>query len=176
MRVIMLGGKAGAGKDTFCKVMQSKSLGVVRFAFADALKEIAKSFLWDGKKDTKGRRLLQQIGAVGREYDKDIWANKVVEAIKNFEYLQMPYLESHYGGEFIAVITDFRFPNEYEVIKRNFDNVKTYKIVGRQAYLGENAKDVSETSLDNFQFDGIIDNSSYKSSLVEKAKQLLSEG
>ena len=48
--------------------------GFAKHAFADPIKRIAAgSFGWDGAKDPRGRRLLQEIGTAGRHYDPDLW-------------------------------------------------------------------------------------------------------
>ena len=55
----------------------------VPFAFADDVKRIAYNYYdWDGKKNELGRKLLQDIGTTGRNYNRDIWANKVIDRIR----------------------------------------------------------------------------------------------
>lgn len=52
--------------------------GFAKHALADPIKEIAGSdFGWDGAKDARGRRLLQEIGATGRHYDPDLWLDRL---------------------------------------------------------------------------------------------------
>lgn len=50
----------------------------VKRAFADPIKRIAcDAYGWDGAKDARGRRLLQEIGSVGRRYDPDLWLKRL---------------------------------------------------------------------------------------------------
>ena len=84
--VVLISGKAGAGKSTFAEYLEQdavkEGLSCVRTAFADALKDIAyDNFGWNGKKDEKGRRLLQNLGDAGRSYNTDLWVNKVKDKI-----------------------------------------------------------------------------------------------
>lgn len=53
-----------------------------KYALADPIKQIAtESFGWDGAKDDRGRRLLQEIGTVGRHYDPELWLDRFAERI-----------------------------------------------------------------------------------------------
>ena len=137
--IIMVTGKAGSGKDTFYRLatlFRAGSLVVSRFAFADSVKSVARSLGWDGRKDAKGRKLLQDVGAVGRAYDKDIWVNDVLNTIEEL------------NRDVIPIITDLRFANEYTVIRDTLkEPIYVVKIVGRQSDLGNNANDVSEAGL-----------------------------
>ena len=77
--MVILSGKAGAGKDTCGEYLVS--LGYKRYAFADELKEIARELGWNGEKDEKGRTFLQELGSAGRNYDPDMWI-AVIEKMK----------------------------------------------------------------------------------------------
>ena len=137
--IIMVTGKAGSGKDTFYRLatlFRAGSLAVSRFAFADSVKSVARSLGWDGRKDAKGRKLLQDVGAVGRAYDKDIWVNDVLNTIEEL------------NRDVIPIITDLRFANEYTAIRDTLkEPIYVVKIVGRQSDLGNNANDVSEAGI-----------------------------
>ena len=57
--------------------------GFVKYALADPIKEIARTgFGWDGRKDARGRRLLQEIGTVGRHYDPDLWLDRFAARLR----------------------------------------------------------------------------------------------
>ena len=141
--IIMVTGKAGSGKDTFYRFAKkyyacthANIFNICDFAFADNVKETAYLLGWDGNKDAKGRKLLQDVGAIGRAYNKDIWVNYVLNDIKD---------ESR---NITPVITDLRFANEYTVIRDKLkEPIYVVKIVGRQSDLGNNANDVSEAGL-----------------------------
>ena len=148
MKIIMLAGKAGAGKDTSYIVLSKLYKDTKRYAFADALKDVAYQLSWDGLKDDKGRRFLQNLGNVAREYNKNVWADIVADDIEQW-------------GTGLAVITDFRFPNEYYVIENRFPKqVYTINIYGRAYDLGKNGNDVSENSLTHWEFDFQVNNDS----------------
>ncbi|MGH7573080.1 MAG: hypothetical protein ACREMK_14755 [Gemmatimonadota bacterium] len=56
--------------------------GFEKDALAAPIKAIATgSFGWDGRKDARGRRLLQELGTVGRSYDPQIWLQRLADRI-----------------------------------------------------------------------------------------------
>jgi len=104
MRHIGLIGLAGSGKDTAAKALYS--LGYMRYAFADRVKNLAWRFGWDGNKDERGRALLQNIGMAGRQYDPATWIKYVERMIEDETDLQG-----------LIVFTDVRFQNEADYIR-----------------------------------------------------------
>lgn len=107
MYIVLLAGKAGTGKSYVADGLISRLEGVYRGtpstvykgSFAASLKKIAVDMGWDEKKDTKGRTILQEIGAVGRNYDINTWVDKIINRRKH-------------DDDDILVVDDWRFPNE----------------------------------------------------------------
>lgn len=173
--IVLIGGRAGEGKSTFanfCRtfILSEKNTSSMLVPFAAKVKEVAFDIGWDGKKDDRGRRLLQEIGKIGREYDLDIWAKHVVNYIKDNH---ADIYEYHF-------IDDWRFPNEAKVIKEHFHPVvlvrmrrpeKEHSLYGTALY-----NDISEASLpdENSYYDYVIDNSGNLEELKTKAENLMS--
>ena len=158
MKIILVSGQAGAGKDTFFELAET-IVSARRIAFADELKEIAEeNFNWDKEKDKAGRQLLIDIGRTARNYNENFWVNKVINKIKTILYY--PYLIAL--TDYI-VVTDWRYQNEYERMKDAFgkDNVISLRIE-RESFQStltpEQKKDQSEVDLENFPFDFVIEN------------------
>ena len=162
MKVIMVAGAAGAGKDTFYELAK-KHYSCVRLAFADELKEIAYlDFKWDGEKDVKGRQLLIDIGTIGRKYDKDMWVNIVLDRILLEDEFQDALNWVNEEIDFI-IVTDFRYQNEYDVMRRCLTNDQLITVKIRRPFMvsmltPEQKQDESETGLVNFKFDYNIPN------------------
>ena len=160
MKVILLSGKARSGKDTAAEVI-IKNYNGLPFAFADDVKNIAyKYFGWYGEKDELGRKLLQDIGTTGRNYNRDIWADKVVTKIQWWTWQSS---DNH-----LAVVTDTRYPNEIQRIKHEFSDVVTIRITRDSV---EKLKHPSETALDQWtDWDYLVENNG---SLEEFQKKIL---
>ena len=100
-------GLAGAGKDTAALALTCR--GWRRKAFADYLKIMAVSFGWDGYKDERGRRLLQDLGMAARKYNPNFWIDQAYYGLNSMfvDLEKVPY-----------AWTDIRFQNEAEFVRR----------------------------------------------------------
>jgi len=94
-------GLAESGKDTAALALVAN--GWRRVAFADKLKSLAFQFGWNGCKDQKGRKLLQDLGMAARSYKHDFW---IMQAFRTA-------LETLHPN----VYTDVRFQNEADYIR-----------------------------------------------------------
>jgi hypothetical protein len=125
-------GRARSGKDTAGKWFVD-GRGYRRVAFADALKEAAlkvdpivdqrwegsqlvplslarvvRGWGWEYAKEMRGvRRILQELGSAMRAVDPDIWIRPVLAKA----------IEANDAGVPV-VVTDVRYPNEVEALKR----------------------------------------------------------
>jgi hypothetical protein len=100
-------GLAGAGKDTAALCLIAH--GWRRRAFADYLKSLAFSFGWNGYKDEKGRKLLQDLGMAARAYNPNFWIDQA--------YLGLVGINENFA-KVPMVWTDVRFENEAEFIRK----------------------------------------------------------
>lgn len=168
---ILFAGKAGAGKSTFAQMvrdeLKSRSYTVTLSSFASPIKDCAKLFFdWDGKKDERGRRLLQRIGTeVGREYDPDLWVRKLVHSASR----------GIFHPDFVLV-DDWRFPNEKEFISKIEEyEVYTIKINNPRIenYAGmHHTSELSLTESDDY-YDYVIFNGGTLEQLRVLAKELV---
>ena len=91
MKLILISGKAGHGKDTLAgylkAVMEEDDKKVLIVHYGDLLKYICKQFFgWDGNKDEKGRTLLQHVGTdVIRKMQPNYWVDFVNNILYMFE-------------------------------------------------------------------------------------------
>lgn len=153
VNVVLFSGKAQAGKTTSANLFKgiiecNYNIVVERVALADPIKEEAHSFYgWDGVKDEAGRRLLQEIGDAARNYNEDIFCEKLENRILSL-----------FPPNFI-LIDDWRYPNEAEYFKRNFlYDVTTVRIEREQILTGNTASHRSETSLPIIEEDNLAYN------------------
>ena len=178
--IIGLSGYAQTGKDTIANHLVEHH-GFTRVAFADPIREavyaldpsindipelqgislqwIVDRMGWDFVKvdSPQTRRLLQRFGTeVGRNlWGENFWVDKAMATASKHDRV---------------VITDVRYPNEYQAIKDAGGNVWRVEKPGIQAI---NAH-ASETALDGFFFDQIILNKGTVENLKENVSYLAS--
>jgi hypothetical protein len=185
MRDIALLGKARSGKDSVAEVL-TEEFGYRRLAFADELKEAAlrtdpiiswiPNFYTDGSgepirlneliaddgwervKDEypEVRRFLQHLGHAMRQVDPEVWIWPVIE-----------HIERCYEADRRIVITDCRYRNEADTLRRN--GFLLVRVV-RPGAGGD--QHVSETELDDYPVDFTLKNTGSLEDLREAARML----
>lgn len=168
----LISGKAGSGKDFLGNIFQKH--GYIRFAFADHLKDltaikynISRFDLntQQGKKNMYGdktyRDLLIENSVFLKKNDKFFFAKSVIDNFKKWSFNQK------------GVVTDFRFPEEYEYAKKELGNSCILKtiLVKRNNYI--EIDDESEKALADFNFDYIVDNNFCSDYLLSQIKDLI---
>lgn len=173
MKVIAISGKAESGKDTVAGMIQKllaeqwKTCRIIHYA--DLLKFICRKYFgWDGKKDERGRALLQYIGTdVVRAKNPDFWVTFVADTMEFF------------GERWdYVVIPDVRFPNELTRLReRGFD--VEYLRVDRPGHSNvltvKQQSHASETAMDYIKPDSVILNSGSLSYLETAVKIWMEE-
>lgn len=156
MKVICISGKARHGKDTAAahleETLKNKGYKVLVAHYGDLLKYICKTFFgWNGKKDEEGRHILQYVGTdIIRKQMPNYWVDFIISILTLFKE-EWDYI----------LIPDCRFPNEIERLKESGINTYTLRIE-RDDFVSnlteEQKNHISETALDNFDFDHVIQN------------------
>lgn len=168
-KVITISGKMGAGKDTLATYIKEEleKVGsrVLITHFADLLKYILKTFFdWDGKKDERGRYLLQYVGTdVYRDqYHKDYWCN----------FLSTLFYLFGYKWDFV-IIADTRFRNEISCMKSWFyaDSVQVVRPEIPEEFTAFSDHE-SEHDLDDYEFDYTCMNDEGLEKLRESAREI----
>lgn len=165
MKVILISGKAGHGKDTIGEIikekLEQKNYRAIILHFADLVKFYASHYFnWDGNKGPEGRALLQEIGNNSfRRYDDCYWGRITAEcaAVMGIFF--------HYD---FVIVPDTRYPNEIQVMKQYNNEVycvrvqrfNEYGLIWDNPNLTEEQKqNEGEVALDNYKaFDKIIYN------------------
>lgn len=141
IRLIGLSGWATSGKDAVGQVLQREH-HFTRVAFADPIKSLAVRIGWDGKKDERGRVLLQRIGVAAREvFGPDVWVN-----------LAMRQVDALMEQGVRVCITDVRFPEEVTAIRERGGIV--FRVV-RPGVAAPNGH-VSEHALDTVPLPAVV--------------------
>jgi hypothetical protein len=176
MDVIMIAGLKRSGKDTFGKILQEEliaanpNINVVIISFADAMKFILSTTLgismetldkFKNDSNYPHREYLQRLGTEAMKpiFGKYVWSDIVNNKLKDID-------------PNIAIITDFRFPDEYNNM---LVPPYTIKVVRDLATPDKGYIHSSEKSLDNFKFETIIENNGTIKDLRVLAKQYIKE-
>ena len=144
MKLIGISGKAGSGKDFLGRLLRRYGYQNVAFAWPLKLEAIEQGFTYEEVFNTKPehvRHWLQERGVWRRQQNPQHWVAQL-ESLMGVLHDQ--------GGIPNFVITDLRFPNEYDFIRSRGGKVirllhgdRPYPLAGTPA-----ATHVSETSLD----------------------------
>ena len=153
---IGLVGLAGSGKDTAASILCA-SLNYKIESFAAELKRTCLFLGWDGEKDARGRKLLQDVGMAFREYSEDIWVNLTCGKL-------LPNVPH--------VFSDVRFINEAEYIKNKLNGI-LIRIIRNDLALTETHEHISESGQVEIPVDYVILNDGSIDELQQKILQIV---
>ena len=162
--VVVINGSGGSGKDTFidffAEVIKShpedSDTKVFRVSSVDEVKEIAANLGWDGVKDDRGRRFLCDIkDALTRYNDRPL------------NYMLYKVNEIKRNTHNNAVV--FLFIREPEEIRKFIAKVPSSTLLIRREDV-ESFTNHADSSVFDFQYDVIFDNSGSLEELRDKAE------
>lgn len=168
MKIIMINGKKGSGKDTLADLIMcyliKHGVKVGKIPNAEYVKTIATTMYgWDGNKDAKGRKLLIDITNAGYNYE-------------NHFFERITYYKALNNKLDVLIIPDWRYQSTYRYLRdKETGNVHTIR-VSRKETTKDNPlldNDISETGLDKFPFDLYILNNGSIDELDRKIEPLL---
>jgi len=155
MIVIGMTGLARSGKDTVADILVGQ-YGFYKIGMSDPIYKIARDYYgWDGLRDDRGRKLLQDIGTIGREYNKDVWVNyakATIADVINKNYMIISRINIR------IVVCGVRYQNEVDLV-RNYDSNQLWRVEGRGGLSWDVAKHSSEQHVNEFKVDQVINNS-----------------
>ena len=173
MKIYLLAGKAGSGKDLMGRYMKTQydfaGHNACILHITTPLYEYAKNyFSWNGNMNEKPREFLQEMGIeiiqnqLGKKYFLLDRLCEDVEILKNFFD--------------VFIITDGRLLFEFEELKRRFPEIKIIHVI-RENYdnhLTENEKKhVTEIEMEDYKdYDYIVRNTS-KERLYSEADKIM---
>jgi len=128
--VIGISGIKRSGKDTCAKLISEMVprglfFDMFHLGFADAVKEeaalklqVTREWINERKNDCPEiRQLLQNIGQSAREVNPNKWIDIMAAKIKSISSL------SSKDQRILIIITDVRYPNEAEFVRKNYKNI-----------------------------------------------------
>lgn len=168
--IIAISGKQQAGKDTVGDYLV-ENYGFAKLAFADKLKDVAMDLFelsyeeCYGVKTERSRFILQKLGTeVARNIDPDVWVNYTMRIAKEYE-----------DKGISVVITDARYPNEANVVRKLGGKVWRIERRYRNTATGDQ-EHASEIALDNYKnFNYTIYNDKSKEELYAHIRLILGD-
>lgn len=157
MKIYLVAGKAGSGKAEIAKIIKEHYLSLkhkpIITEYSKYLKLYANEILgWNGS-NPKPRKFLQDLGITIRENMgmSNMLINRMIEDIKVYSL--------YYD---VVIISDVRYPEEIEEMKKTFKNVYSIYVVnqfGKSELSLEEQTHITETALENYgNFDVTITN------------------
>lgn len=175
-KIILLSGWSTSGKDLLADYLVKN--GYTQFSFASILKKKVSDhykFDYDLTLTQKGkntkingitiRELLISYAKTKRNKNDDIFVEYTLNEIKLLDSYKTK------RGEPLSdiVISDLRYNNEIEFLKKRFKNCITIRI---NRHNKSPVDDISEHQLDSFNFDYIIENKGTKKDLFKAFTEL----
>lgn len=161
MKIYMIAGKAGAGKNTTANYIkeyyEQNGKKTVITEMSKYLKLYAEEIVgWDRKRETKPRTFLQSVGDFVRKeaFTDTFFIDRILEDMKVYEKFAD-----------IVIIADVRYPMEIDAIKNNYDAIIIDVVNEFSEYdLKPNEKKhASENALNSYdKFDYIIHNKTFE--------------
>ncbi len=174
-KIYLISGRARNGKGTVTNIIKEeyakRNLKVCEIQIMRTLKGYLKDYFgWDGKEETKPRKLLQQIGT------------EIIRDKMNMPYFHIDRLTddikvlANFFDAFI--VSDIRLPLEIETIKERFPKVVSINVT-RENYVSplevSEQVHITELALNNYdKFDYQVVNSSLEG-LVSDIIKIVSE-
>ncbi len=165
MRVFLIAGKSGSGKDRTAKIIkeyyQKKEESTVITSFSKYLKLYAYEMTgWNGKDEEKPRKFLQTLGSIIRE---DMhWPYFLIDRM----FKDLEIYDRYFDN---VVISDVRMIEEVRTFKTELEKCYAIHIKGplNKKLTKEEQEHITEIELDNYdKFDYTIEN--FKEGNLEK--------
>lgn len=168
MKIIIINGKGGCGKDTFCDIAATR-YKTMNISAITPIKEMAQIVGWNGDKSPEGRRFLAQLKSIVTEYN-DGTTTYLVNMAKKFAETDNEIMFVHIREPLMIQ----RFKDVITTIMPDMD-IKALLIKrASQKYLvyGNAADD----EVENYEYDYVYNNDTdlaeYKENVLKFCEQL----
>lgn len=157
MKVFIVNGQGGAGKDTFERFVQEvcmmRYIRFTKMSMIDMIKDIATSIGWDGSKDMRDRLFLSRLKDLLAEYNDS-----------PYQVIKSRILMEQEAGTKVLFI-DARERSDIERLVKDFNATTILVKRGEPIRYGNHADD----NVFNYDYDIIVDNIDTIEDLKEKA-------
>lgn len=165
MKIVIINGSAGVGKDTFVQICQKEySKGQIEnISTVDLIKTAAKILGWNEVKDERGRKFLSDLKDLACNYS-NLSSEYLKKKIKDYKKLE----NTKYRVDIIFY--HCREPEEIDKLKEEFSATTLLIKNNRIKQVESNHAD---KNVENYKYDYIIENNSGILDLTRKAVDFL---
>lgn len=163
MKVCVINGNGGCGKDTFIKLCEdiSKDLKIINCSTVDPIKNAAKELGWQGEKTEEARKFLSDLKDLSTKYN-----NLPFEYVKNTILL----CKELYKNNFIIFI-HCREPEEIQKFVDNFS--ATTVLIDASRRVKKILTNHADANVNDYCYNYIIDNNGDLKDLRDAAEVFL---
>lgn len=148
IKIFIVNGKGFSGKSTIenmiAEIAAAHGKKVEILSTIDYVKEVAKSFGWDGSKEPKDRKMLSDLKDLLTEWN-DLPHKIVCDKIENLMYSGVT-----------AVFIDCREPAE---IKRFVEEYNAFTVLVKRSSISMVYGNHADDNVEDYEYDCVIDNS-----------------
>lgn len=171
MKIVIINGKAGCGKDTFVTMCRD-ILGITKIlnvSTVDYVKEVAEYCGWDGTKTPENRKFLSDLKDVLTQWD-DVPLKKVCQEITTWQHLWIA------SGEYdkAVVFIHCREPKEIKKLCKELSICNPITLLIRRG-AAESVEQMNHADNEvlNYEYDYTIPNNGSLSELRARAEEFL---
>jgi hypothetical protein len=130
-------GLSGSGKSYAATWFKLRTGGEI-WSFAAEIKSIAKAIGWNGEKDARGRKLLQDLGSIGREYDRQCWVDLMPTdrplCIDDVRYINEAAAIRGAGGIIVRIVRPGLTPMDHSSETEQRHIIADYTVTNDEAF------------------------------------------
>ena len=168
MKVVIINGIGGSGKDTFVELCQKHCHWCLNVSTVDFVKDVANFCGWDGNKNAKNRKFLSDLKDLLTEWD-DVPFTKVCKKISLFESeMKMYDFDPNKDG---IVFIHCREPKEISRFALELDAFSL--LIRRPAVENNEQSNHADAEVFEYPYDFVIHNEGTLEELEERAVRFL---
>ena len=173
MRVVIINGKAGCGKDTFVSMCKdiSPANWILNISTVDFVKEVAQFCGWDGTKTPENRKFLSDLKDILTQWN-DVPLKKVCQEIKTWQNIWIA------SGDYDKAVV-FIHCREPKEIKKLCEELSTYNpvtlLIRRDAAEYVEQINHADNEVLNYTYDTVVTNNGTLEDLQHFAECFLRE-